>query len=451
MKIRTIIILTIVVYIVALFAMFFGVQKYITIKNKRLYREICNTIDEIFEHQNQLVDVAYSGYKVGSEEITIPKKPERLSEESFKELLRNLNKKDIDRRYDYATKMADKEESKWDDYYGDIFKMHRVFYNRSDWSNPYNNEDGWNLVIMKQDESILWGRRIYEQRIFPYAVGYKKQVYQWKYSYLPSVKSAVYEAFDFYTTNSNSQFYKDFRKGSIDEAWSKIYAANNEYYYMEKDEERNVFHSVSNSLFEEPLLILDKEPIQWGYMYNDYYKVFIAATQPQSYTIKKYAWKPDEEEKKDLWRYWSIGLTILFLLIIIPLCIIDRKRNKEKEEMLYDKLKRLCNPANFISKENYDKEKIDKANDIYAKLMSSSPEDKELLNQIQIIAVEELGINLINNDKVQELIEKVNPKNFINPYNADKLALANELYAILIKEGLTYNELKDVEEKAKQL
>lgn len=139
------------------------------------------------------------------------------------------------------------------------------------------------------------------------------------------------------------------------------------------------------------------------------------------------------------------------MLIIIPLGIIERKHKKEKEESLYDKLKRLCNPANFMSKDDYDKEKVDKANEIYNKIMSINPEDKESLNEIQLFAVKELGVNLINKDRVQELIEKVNPKNFINPYNAEKVALANELYAIVKKEDLTYNELEEVEDKAKTL
>jgi hypothetical protein len=62
-----------------------------------------------------------------------------------------------------------------------------------------------------------------------------------------------------------------------------------------------------------------------------------------------------------------------------------------------------------------------------------------------------LGINLINKDKLEELLEKVNPKQFINPYNPDKLALANELYSILTKENLTFNELEDVETRSKEL
>lgn len=46
---------------------------------------------------------------------------------------------------------------------------------------------------------------------------------------------------------------------------------------------------------------------------------------------------------------------------------------------------------------------------------------------------------------------KVNPKNFISPYNAEKLALANEHYVIITKKELTYSELEYVQEKSKIL
>lgn len=139
------------------------------------------------------------------------------------------------------------------------------------------------------------------------------------------------------------------------------------------------------------------------------------------------------------------------LIIVIPLGIIENKHNKEKEEGLYDKLKRLCNPSNFINSSNYDKIKVDKANEIYKRILETTPDNKEALDEIQALAVSELGISLINKDKLNELKEKVNPKNYMTPYNPDKVALANELFAILNKEGLTYNEMADVEEKSKQL
>ena len=75
MKRITIIRLAVVTYIAAMIAMFFGVQKYIENKDNRLRNEIHDKISEIFAHQDQFVDIAYSGYKVGSEKVSIPPKP----------------------------------------------------------------------------------------------------------------------------------------------------------------------------------------------------------------------------------------------------------------------------------------------------------------------------------------------------------------------------------------
>ena len=101
--------------------------------------------------------------------------------------------------------------------------------------------------------------------------------------------------------------------------------------------------------------------------------------------------------------------------------------------------------------DNYDKGKIEKANAIYKRLLEINGEESEVLNELQLQAVKDLGINLIDAEKLADLKEKVNPKNYMTPYNPDKVTLANELYAILTKEGLTYHEMTEVEEEAKQL
>ena len=75
MKRGTIIRLTFVAYIIVMIAMFFGVQEYIKNKDNRLRNEMHYKISEIFAHQDQFVDIAYSGYKVGSEKVSIPPKP----------------------------------------------------------------------------------------------------------------------------------------------------------------------------------------------------------------------------------------------------------------------------------------------------------------------------------------------------------------------------------------
>lgn len=432
MKRNTIITITIIAYLVALLGMFFGVDQYVKSKDQRLKAEMHNKIDEIFAGRNQYVDVAYSGYKVGYERVQIPSKPQppNIQDEESKRTLGDIYKN---------------MQNTWSKNYGNLTSMYRTHYKGSDWAGPFDYEDGWNLVILAHDYE-----GVYKTWVFPYAVGYIRQNDPWLSGYAPSVPSAVNGAFEYYTTNEKSNYYGSFEKGCFDRVWSQIYDAQNEYYYMAEDEHPR-FTITGSPLFEKYPTDNKPHSYQNGFMYNGFYKVFVAATQPQTYTIKKLAWNPDEKDKKDLWLYWGIGLTILMLIIVIPLAFIQRKHNKERDESLYDKLKRLCNPAKFISSGNYDKEKVDKANEIYKKLLDISPDNKEVLDEIQHQAITDLGISLINQDKLNELKEKVNPKNYLNPYNAEKVALANELFAILSKEGLTYNELEDVEERAKSL
>lgn len=267
---------------------------------------------------------------------------------------------------------------------------------------------------------------------------------------MPSVDSAVNDAFEFFTSNEKSTYYSTFEKGSVDRVWSAIYDAQNEYYYMAEDE-RPRFNRIGSPLFEEYPKDGKYHNVQNGYMYNGLYKVFVASTQPKTWTIKKWYYEPDEKDKKDLLMYWTIGITTILLFVVIPLWMIEAKHKKIKDESLYDKLKRMCNPSNFMNGDNYDKGKIEKANAIYKRLLEINGEESEVLNELQLQAVKDLGINLIDAEKLADLKEKVNPKNYMTPYNPDKVTLANELYAILTKEGLTYHEMTEVEEEAKQL
>ena len=136
---------------------------------------------------------------------------------------------------------------------------------------------------------------------------------------------------------------------------------------------------------------------------------------------------------------------------IIPLLVIIRKREMIINESLYDKLLRLCNPANYIGGDNYDKAIVDKANDIYKRLKSISDNDIDSINAIQVEAVTELGINLIDKERIKFLKGVADPRNYLKPYNPDRVALANELFAVLSKDDISYEELAEVEEKIKML
>ena len=189
-------------------------------------------------------------------------------------------------------------------------------------------------------------------------------------------------------------------------------------------------------------------PYENGWMHNGFYRVFIAATQDTHYMIEENE-TAVAENRKNLLLSWGIGITILFMLLIIPLTIKERRANKIKTETLYQRLVRLCNPKNFIKE--YDKDKIDKSNRLYQTLLNMDSDDKDTLMKIQSMAVSELNISLIDKEELNELKQKVNPKNFMQPYNAEKISLANELYSILSDENIDYAKMMEVKEKSKTL
>ena len=104
---------TIVAYIVAMIAMFFGVQEYIKNKDNRLRNEIHEKINAIFANKNQFVDIAYSGYKVGCEKAPIPSKPvdSFVQTEEMKKLIGDIHRQRMD---------------EWKEKYGDLYKLYLV-------------------------------------------------------------------------------------------------------------------------------------------------------------------------------------------------------------------------------------------------------------------------------------------------------------------------------------
>lgn len=438
MKRGTIIIIAFATYIVAMVAMFIGVDQYVKAKDVRLKTELRKSIGSIFSNKDMIVDVVTSGNPVKYSPMPIPK---------------NIWAKSTNSNDSILAFFEEKGNEEWITNYGDLYKMYHIHWKQSEETLMNPNPEGWRLCVLEW----RFGSMDYElslTNVFPYAIGYKRQEWPEFYNYAPDVQTAVDNAYEFYTNNDKSSYYKYFQKGSANDMWNKIYDSYNEYYYLEEDKTPHRFYDIGAIAIDETVERKNGRPVcpvKNGYMHNGYYRVFVALTQPQTYSIKKRPWKPDENDRKNLWLYWGIGLTVLLILIVVPLWIVDYKHSKLKSESLYDKLKRLCNPANFINENNYEKDKVDKANAIYQRLMEITPYDKDILTELQLQAVRDLDINLIDSERLKELKEKINPKNFLNPYNAEKVALANELYSMLNSENLTYVDMVSVEDRAKTL
>ncbi len=126
--------------------------------------------------------------------------------------------------------------------------------------------------------------------------------------------------------------------------------------------------------------------------------------------------------------------------IVVP----QTSTQKYNNESTYDRLKRLCNPVNFM--ENYNKEKVEIANQIYSKLMDSNFDVEEIATE----AEKRLGIQLVDTFQIEDLKDKLHPKNFMDPYDAQKISLANELYSRII-DNITYSEFVILKNDAKPI
>ena len=438
MKRQNIIIILWLLWIASIIAVFFGVYEFIDQKKISLRSELRDNIQALFQGQSNgdafvgnddgFFYTEYSNYPVRHfKKISKPARPKSD----------NTSIAAID------PKISEQISDEWNQNYGDISSLYEL-----NWGDEYpnQNDEGWNIIRVYcggLDEEF-----IHTNTIFPYKVGLKST--EWGNFY--TVEQAVAEAYTFYTTDAKSSYSIRHKQGNVNELWNKIYEYSNQNdFYFIKETPKNGWtagkpiYIPTNKSYDEAQRVM---PYENGWMHNGYYRVYIAATQEKVFGISEKEWAITANCHK-LLLWWCIGISVLFLLFIIPLTIKQVRSDKKKSETLYQRLVRLCNPKNFI--DYYDKEKVEKANIIYKRLLETTPDNNDALIEIQMQASSELGINFIDKAELEDLKEKVNPKRFLNPYNAEKVSLANQLYAVLAKDDLTYRELMEVKEKSKLL
>ena len=462
---KTLIIIIIALYGIALIATYFGIGTYINNKDTRLRVEIFNRISEMFGgNEMNLVDVDYHDKSIVYKQMDIPERPSKiLSSEEM------TAKKKFQNHLDSISGRSHKKfdiDAGWRDRYGDLFKLYRIPNEESEAWLGYH-EDGWNLVRIGNTDynhfdegwsGKVSGACISIECIFPYAVGLKRQERSYYYDFIPSVETAVEEAYEFFTLNSKSPFLSDnptdqfyngrFERGCYNRIKNAMGEANNEYYWIIKDDEPNSNIPGTPLFGYETNYTWDNSPVELTYMHNGFYRVFVGRTQPITYSVYHRPWHPEISEKNQLLLWFGIGLTLLMLGAIIPLSVLYKRDKKIVNEGLQDKLKRLCNPSNYIKQ--YDKVKVEKANAIYQQLMIENL-DNEKLMVLQSQAVSELGITLIDDQLLKRLKAKVNPQRYMKPYDAEKVSLANELFSRINKERLTYEEFVEIEKESAKL
>lgn len=437
MKKTTIIRLIILAYVLCGVGLYFGTEFHLDRKTKRLRTEAMHNLEQFFAKQRKYVSVAYSGKKVSYKEISVPKRfdphvysPERISVEN-----------------EYGP------NEEWEERWGDIYSL----YELKPKSDSDNQWAGWMFVVIEWVSNDCF--RV--SQVYPNRVGYRYQASYWDYYHMPSVQSAVDEAFEFYTTDKKSNFY-EYMTDSVT-AFDVMNAVENEYFDCFSYD--LIVRWYGQETADSIMANTDWEKYGWGdgclykaenqyksyygYMQNGYYKVFNRIVPIYYYQIKyKHAWDPRASDKKKILIWGYSILTLLLLAAVVPLSVsMVRKKRKNrmslKERLLYE-----CNPSRFMKP--YDEVKVATANELYEATVAVSDDDVDELKALRKRAAEKLGVSFVDQDLLNELISVANPKNFTKPYDPEKVRIANRIYNRLVSEELDVDEVDDLQNEIKE-
>jgi hypothetical protein len=83
--------------------------------------------------------------------------------------------------------------------------------------------------------------------------------------------------------------------------------------------------------------------------------------------------------------------------------------------------------------------------------MKINPSYLDSLREIRKQAMSQLGINFISGEYLEDLRARCNPQRFMEPYNAEKVRLANVLYNRLINNKNDIEILEDIKNEINNL
>lgn len=436
---------TIIFGVVLAAAIPFIAEVYVDKKDDREYKKASENLQKFFAQQNKFVSIDYSGESVVYDYVPIPNSPhEEMGDGS-------------------PSFMTEKERFEWNERWNGVYRLCKLkprferqpglFGGISD-----NEWTGWQLCVI-EGFSRNGGFNLYLR--YPYQVAYKLLDEDWMYSYAPSVQDAIDKSFEFYThddeykkyinneisvydvekaVQSNTDYYKSYYIAFSYDEYARIHGKE----YTDSLISSQDWDEISNYGVRYSYIRAPFGKQYSGSMYNSYYSVDIMQHPIRNYLISyNFIHNPKVEDKTNF-IIWSEGLLFVLLLItVIVLCRVKSKRRKIANESLKDKLIRLCNPKRFMKP--YNEHRLSTANELYDRILKTSESDINALKSIRREIADKLNVNFVDSKKRKELLSKVAPKNFMKPYDAEKVKLANELYTQLRNTNIDIDTLESIE------
>ena len=177
-------------------------------------------------------------------------------------------------------------------------------------------------------------------------------------------------------------------------------------------------------------------------MHNELFKVYFDAGRRRLWYLS-YNWVT-EPKFHDKLRFNGIAFLILTATLIVLLSRInarEKKFNRYFNEPIKEQILRVCNPQQFM--DPYDEKKVSISNDICRRTLDCEDDNIAELKNIRNEACTTLGVNFLEQFVIDALIKKINPKNFMKPYNPEKVEKANKLYSVLTSKNLNIDEFEE--------
>lgn len=250
------------------------------------------------------------------------------------------------------------------------------------------------------------------------------------------ISKVLESTLDFYLNNKKSLYY-----GYI----------NNNYV--------SDFMKLALANISAPLTYFENDSVPYAYA-TDYVSigtsnVHITYSNPKGYKLK-YC-NDYDKARKDIYikehrnkAMIAISIVISVLsIILIVLLILSTKEHRRIKQTVLQRIIRHSNPKLYLKK--YDSKKVMIANNIYKRALSTDESDESAILELCDQVEKDLGVILVEKTEITSLLNKCNPKKFINPYNAEKFEMANNLYAALQKRGMSYRCFVTLREKIDKL
>lgn len=423
-------------------------NKYISAKRKRLQNEAKKQVDSLFVHTKKDIFTLYYDckprYVKGDALAATGEMFKDIHEEGYHtiempaDVITTYRVAPQNAMYDYRDGVVEELRGelrmKNSDNDGKGISIHRAD-RKGIW------QTGWALGVRENWISGRYGRAVVQYIIIPYAVSFRKAKYG-SFEDFISIDEALNNAYDFYVKDDESDFKRNIVadvKHFLDKP-----QIDNEYFTLEIHPTGLPFLSNLSSYADYT---------QYVYSYANY--VFIRAYGRQIFdlNLRDDRVKSDKQEyiQSRTTRILALGLVTITLLIaiwcLLLYSLIKNKRNKNRT--LLQRIISQSSPKKFLK--NYNSEKLNSANHIYAKAISIGESDMESIVELAKRVETELGVHLFSEEDIRTLKKACDPKRFMRPYDAERIAKANSLYARLEEKDISLTDILDIESEAKSL